>query len=53
MLESLARAQALSVRAIASVVRVARAIADMEESPSVLEDHLLEAMAYRDREVAL
>lgn len=50
-LESLARMQSLSARAVASVVRVARAIADMEQSAAVLEDHLLEAVAYRDREV--
>ncbi len=53
LLESLAQAQRLSVRALVSAVRTARAIADMEESAEVLEDHLLEAVGYRDREAVL
>lgn len=51
LLESLALTQARSIRAIMSTIRVARTIADMEECESVGEDHLYEAMAYRDREV--
>lgn len=53
LLEAIARTQALSVRALVSAVRTARAIADMEESAEVLEDHLLEAVGYRDREAKL
>ena len=37
----------LSTRASVSVVRVARTIADLEDSDRVLEDHLLEAVAHR------
>lgn len=51
LLESLAQTRTLSVRALVSSIRTARAIADMDESEQVVDDHLLEAVGYRDREV--
>ena len=53
VLESLMQAHALSVRALVSVIRVARVVADMEESQQVGEGHLLEAVGYRDRGISL
>ncbi len=50
-LEQAAGASALSARGITSAIRVARAVADVEQSEEVLADHLLEALAYRDRSV--
>lgn len=47
LLESLASRSALSARALASAVRAARAIADMEASEEVGREHMLEAVGYR------
>lgn len=47
LLESLASRSALSARTLASAVRAARAIADMEASEEVGREHVLEAMGYR------
>ncbi len=52
LLESLLQAGTFSVRAMVSIIRCARVIADMEESAQVCDEHLLEAVGYRDREVA-
>ncbi len=49
--EGLARAQGLSVRAMVSVLRIARAIADVEDCAEVGEGHVLEAVGMRDRGV--
>lgn len=48
-LEAVARASALSGRAVVSSLRVARTIADIEESVSVSADHVAEALGYRLR----
>ena len=51
LLESLAGRGRLSVRELISAVATARTIADMEECERLGEDHLLEAVGYREREV--
>ena len=48
-LEAVARASALSGRAVVGSLRVARTIADIEESVSVSADHVAEALGYRLR----
>ena len=47
---SVAELHAMSGRAIARVVGVARTIADMDESETVDCDHLAEAVSYRVRD---
>jgi magnesium chelatase family protein len=42
----------LSGRGIMSALRVARTIADMEESEKVCQEHLLEAVGFRVREAS-
>ena len=37
----------LSARAYDRVLKVARTIADLDESPDILEEHVLEAVQYR------
>ena len=51
LFESYAETQSVSVRALMSVLRTARTIADMDESGEIMEEHLLEAVGYRDRGV--
>ena len=51
LFESYAETQSVSVRALMSVLRMARTIADMDESGEIMEEHLLEAVGYRDRGV--
>lgn len=47
LLESAARNMSLSGRAVTRLVRVARTIADMDESPLVSDGHVSEALGYR------
>lgn len=47
LLEDMARKHLLSGRGIMRVLRVARTIADLEDSGTVCEEHLLEACMYR------
>lgn len=47
LLESAARSMSLSGRAVTRLVRVARTIADMGESPLITEGHVSEALGYR------
>ena len=49
---SMADAESLSGRALVSCLKVARTIADMEQSWDVTCDHLAEALAFRMREGA-
>lgn len=49
LLETFARANALSGRGIARVLAVARTVADMERSRDVGEEHLVEAAGFRLR----
>lgn len=44
-----ARRFALSHRSLAKVKRVARTIADLDDSPEITKSHLLEALSYRRR----
>ncbi|MDD6651344.1 MAG: YifB family Mg chelatase-like AAA ATPase [Eggerthellales bacterium] len=53
LLETFAKQRDLSGRAIVRTVRVARTIADMDESPLVKEDHVSEALTLRLRERGL
>ena len=48
-LESMARASALSGRGIVGTARVARTIADIEESAVVSAEHVAEALGFRIR----
>jgi magnesium chelatase family protein len=50
LLETVSRRRHLSGRAIVRVLRVARTIADLDQSMQVTQGHLLEALAYRIRE---
>ena len=50
LVETIARRRHLSGRAVVRVLRVARTIADLDESERVSQEHLLEALAYRVRE---
>jgi magnesium chelatase family protein len=50
-LEALARRHQLSGRGIMRTLAVARTIADLAQSEKVIEDHLLEAVTYRSKEV--
>ena len=50
LLESLSNASMLSGRGIMRTLRVARTIADLEGSPNVKCEHLLEAVTYRMKE---
>ncbi len=52
MLETVSRAQLLSGRGISRALSVARTIADIAESKSVLEEHLMEALSFRLRKGA-
>lgn len=52
LLEQAARVQGFSGRGIARVLAVARTVADMAESESVAEEHLLEAIGFRVRKGA-
>ena len=47
LVEEMARTHHLSGRGIIRVLRVARTIADLAESPQVQEEHLLESFMYR------
>ena len=47
MVEKMSRTHNLSGRGIIRVLRVARTIADLDDSDEVAEDHLLEAFMYR------
>ncbi len=49
-IESMARAYALSGRALLSMLNVARTIADIEERQAVREDHIAEALGLRLRD---
>jgi magnesium chelatase family protein len=49
-LEEIARKQQLSGRGIMRSLAVARSIADLEASPVVRVEHLLEAVTYRYKE---
>ncbi len=40
----------LSARAYMRTVRVARTIADIEQSPSIKDSHVAEALAYREKQ---
>lgn len=48
-LEESARALHLSPRSYHRVLKLARTLADLEHSPSISEDHILEALTYRRR----
>ena len=48
-LEAMARASALSGRAIVGSARVARTIADIDESATVTAEHVAEALGFRNR----
>ncbi len=50
LLETAISRYALSLRARASVLKVARTIADLEQSQNITKEHLLEALSYRRRE---
>lgn len=50
LLETAARTMSLSGRAVTRLVRVARTIADMAESPLIAEEHVSEALGYRSWE---
>ena len=52
MLETVSRAQLLSGRGISRALSVARTIADIAESKTVLEEHLMEALSFRLRKGA-
>lgn len=47
-IEAAIQESSMSVRGVAATIRVARVIADMEESMSVKVDHIFEALCYRD-----
>lgn len=47
LIEEMARKHSLSGRGIIRVLRVARTIADLEDSPKVCDEHLLESCMYR------
>jgi magnesium chelatase family protein len=49
-LEAVSDRYCLSGRGIISTLAVARTIADMDEQPAVLQEHLIEAIGYRMRE---
>ncbi len=51
-LESMAQRAHMTARGIARMLRIARVIADLEESLQVRQSHLAEALAYRVREGA-
>ena len=48
LVESILSRRGISVRAAASIVRVSRTVADIDESPDVCERHVYEAISYRD-----
>lgn len=50
LLEGLSSRMALGARSIVRTVRVARTIADVDQSQAVTRDQVLEAMSYRNRE---
>ncbi len=50
LLENAARQLALSPRACARILKVARTIADLQSAPRVDESHIAEALALHDRE---
>lgn len=52
-IEGAVKGSSMSARAVASTVRVARVIADMEQSMAVTVDHLYEALCYRDPSVGV
>jgi magnesium chelatase family protein len=49
VLEKAGERLALSPRAFHRVIKVARTIADLENSEDILESHVLEALQYRER----
>jgi len=51
LLESAAVKLGLSPRAYHRIIKVARTIADLENSENVLDAHILEAPQYRERPV--
>ena len=48
-LEKAATRLALSPRAYHRVIKVARTIADLDDSPDINDSHVLEALQYRER----
>lgn len=50
--EAAAGRGALSARGLVSLLRIARALADVDQSEEVGPDHVLEGLGYRDRTVA-
>ena len=49
MLDDSAERLGLSARAYHRVIKIARTIADLEDSPNVEENHILEAIQYRPK----
>ena len=49
LLNESAEQLALSARAYHRVIKIARTIADLENSPKVEENHILEALQYRPK----
>ena len=49
MLEHAARTMDLSARAYHRIIKISRTIADLANSPSIEEEHILEALQYRPR----
>lgn len=52
MLVAAVKRYALSMRALTRVIKVARTIADLEESQDIREEHVAEALQYRPEMVS-